>query len=47
MKHMRMISKQPARATDIPAASLIGFITSVLTALGTMLTAKAAAEATT
>ena len=45
MKHVRMISKQPARAVDIPAATIIAFITSVLTALGALLTGKEAVTA--
>jgi hypothetical protein len=42
MKHLRIVSREPAAASlsDIPVTTIIGFITTILTALGSVLAAK-------
>ena len=40
MKHVKMVSRMPARAADIPVNTKITFIINILNAFGPILAAK-------
>ena len=40
MKHVKALSKAPTRAEDIPIEDIITFVTAVLTAIASLLSAK-------
>ncbi len=40
MKHIKSVTKSPAKADDIPVSTLIDFVVAILDALSTMFAAK-------